>query len=153
MTSTTIQSNFKQHILESIRSDPRIVGCVDYGSVSEGRGDEWSDLDIALFIRDSELGRFETSWKHWASQFGDLLLAYIGGVGHPWAVYDTTSIPLRVNFAFHPASTLNRVLEWPNSPVSIDAMILHDRTEGELSALVSRIVGQSLVPDDLANAF
>jgi lincosamide nucleotidyltransferase len=153
MTSLVMQDNLRQHILHVVQADPRIVGCVDYGSTSEGRGDEWSDLDIALFIRDDELDLFEKDWKQWASQFGNLLLAYIGGVGHPWAVYDTDRIPLRVDFVFHPASTLNRVLEWPNSPTSTDAMVWHDLTDGKLTAFVNQIVGQSLAPDNLEKAF
>lgn len=153
MDSPDMQRNIKQYILEAIRADPRIVGCVDYGSTSEGRGDVWSDLDIALFIEDSELELFQKDWKQWASQFGHLLLAYIGGVGHPWVVYDTDPVPLRVDFAFHPASTLNRVLKWPNSPTSTDAMVWLDRTDGELTTFVSQLVGQSLAPNNLAQAF
>jgi hypothetical protein len=153
MTPTNNRNKIKQHILEVIRVDPRIVGCVDYGSTSEGRGDEWSDLDIALFIHDPELNLFEKNWQQWASQFGNLLLAYIGGIGHPWAVYDTDDMPLRVDFAFYPATTLSRILEWPNSPISAEAMIWHDRTNGKLASFVNQIVRQSLAPDDLARTF
>lgn len=148
-----IQDEFKRRILDIIRADGRIVGCVDYGSSSEGRGDEWSDLDFGLFIRDVDLASFEHDWKLWAAQFGKLLLAYVGGVGHPWVVYDTGGLPLRVDFAFHPESTLEQVLTWPNSPVSVAAMVCLDRTDGRLSALVSQIVGQSLAPTDLATTF
>ena len=143
----------KQRILESVRADSRIVGCLDYGSASEGRGDAWSDLDIALFIRDADLNAFEQNWKQWAAQFGDLLLAYIGGVGHPWAVYDADPIPLRVDFAFHPISTIDRILTWPNAPTSVEAMVLHDGADGQINARVAQIVAQSLAPDDLAGAF
>lgn len=148
-----LQDEFRYRILDAIRADERIVGCVDYGSASEGRGDEWSDLDFGLFIRDVDLASFERGWKLWVAQFGDLLLAYVGGVGHPWAVYDTSGLPLRVDFAFHAESTLERVLSWPNSPVSVAAMVCLDRTDGRLSALVSQIVGQSLAPTDLAITF
>lgn len=150
---TNIQNKFKQNILNAIHTDERIVGCVDYGSASEGRGDEWSDLDFALFIRDADLLAFEQGWKMWAAQFGPLLLAYVGGVGHPWAVYDTGRLPLRVDFAFHAESTLRQVLEWPNAPVSAAAMVCLDRTGGKLTALVGQIVGQSLAPIHLATTF
>lgn len=151
--STSIQNKLKQNILNAIHTDKRIVGCVDYGSASEGRGDEWSDLDFALFIRNADLSAFEQGWKPWAAQFGPLLLAYVGGVGHPWAVYDTGGLPLRVDFAFHAESTLGQVLGWPNSPVSTAAMICLDRTGGKLTALIGQMVGQSLAPTDLATTF
>lgn len=147
------RSKVQQRILEAAQADPKILGCVDYGSTSEGRGDEWSDLDIALFIQDSELRFFEKNWKQWASQFGNLLLAYIGGIGHPWAVYDAAPIPLRVDFVFFPASNLDKILDWPCSPTSVDAMVLYDDTGGQIRSRVSRLVGQSLAPESLTQAF
>ncbi|PKN94226.1 MAG: hypothetical protein CVU44_07445 [Chloroflexi bacterium HGW-Chloroflexi-6] len=147
------RSKVQQRILEAAQANPKIVGCIDYGSTSEGRGDKWSDLDIALFIQDSELELFEKNWKQWASQFGNLLLAYIGGVGHPWAVYDATPLPLRVDFVFFPVSSLDKILKWPCSPISVEAMVLYDDTNGQIRSHVSQIVGQSLAPDDLAKAF
>jgi hypothetical protein len=112
-----------ERVLESARRDPRIVGLVDYGSSSEGRGDEWSDLDLALFIRDRDLKVFEANWKEWASQFGPLLLAYIGGVGHPGVVYDALPMPLRVDLAFRRESDGEQILTWPTAPTSVEAMV------------------------------
>lgn len=149
---TTLEQT-RQHIINAAQADPRIIGCIDYGSSSEGRGDEWSDLDIALFIQGTELEAFEKNWKQWAAQFGHLLLAYVGGVGHPWAVFEATPIPLRVDFVFFPASDLDKILEWPCSPTSVDAMVLYDGANGQIRSRVSRIVGQSLAPEDLATAF
>jgi hypothetical protein len=151
-TTTTLDQT-RQRILKAARADPRILGCVDYGSTSEGRGDEWSDLDIALFIQDSELESFKKNWKQWAAQFGTLYLAYIGGIGHPWAVFEANPIPLRVDFVFFPASNLDKILEWPCSPTSVDAMVLYDDTGGQIRSRVSRLVGQSLTPESLAQAF
>ena len=42
------RSEIKSSILDYARKDPRIVAVLDYGSTSEGRGDEWSDLDLAV---------------------------------------------------------------------------------------------------------
>lgn len=146
---TTIQ----QRIVAAVSADPRIVGCLDYGATSAGRGDAWSDLDVALFIRDGDLAAFEADWKTWAAQFGDLLLAYVGGVGHPWTVYDAQPLPLRVDFVFHPASTMDQIPTWPTDPVSPATMIWHDNSDGALAPLVAQIVGQSLAPHDPAAAF
>jgi hypothetical protein len=153
MHLSDVRSTIKNQILESAQTDPRIVGCIDYGSNSEGRGDAWSDLDLALFVQDAALNDFEANWKQWAAQFGDLLLAFISGVGHPWVVYDADPMPLRVDFAFHPASTYDRILTWPNSPLSTADMVLYDDSGGVISQLVGQIAGQSLAPDDLRLAF
>lgn len=110
---TEIIAHMKHCLIAAAERDQRIVGIVDYGSSSEGRADEWSDIDVALFIRDADFDEFERAWKDWAAQFGALLLAYVGGVGHPWAVYDTQPLPLRIDFAFHlhlyPAGKSSRV--------------------------------------------
>ena len=60
-----------QQLRHAAELDPRIVGLLDYGSSSEGRGDTWSDIDVALFIHDADLDSFEQNWKIWAAQFGN----------------------------------------------------------------------------------
>jgi len=149
----TLRMQIRRHVVAAAQHDKRIVGLVDYGSSSEGRADPFSDLDLALFIRDDDFVSFEQDWKQWAAQFGPLLLAYIGGVGHPWTVYDATPLPLRVDFAFHRASALDIVLTWPNAPLSASAMVLYDDTEGALTAYVQQLVGQFLGPADLHQSF
>jgi hypothetical protein len=142
-----------RRLKEAARVDPRVVGVVDYGSGGEGRGDEWSDVDVALFIRDPDFDSFSGEWVAWAGQFGALLLAYVGGVGHPWAIYDVAPLPLRVDFAFHRESGMDVMLSWPNSPSSAGAFVLYDATGGRLTALAGKLVGQPLGPPDLARAF
>jgi hypothetical protein len=150
---TTASDDIKQRILQAARDDPRVAGCIEYGSGSEGRGDEWSDLDMALFLHDGELAGFEKDWKTWAAQFGTPLLAYISGVGHPWLIYDTGDLPLRVDLAFLPVTDMDDIPGWPSAPASVASMVLLDRTDGKLSAAVGQIVGQSLAPADLQRTF
>ena len=82
-----------ERLLSAVQNDERIVGCVDYGLASESRADEWSDVDVALFVRDADLPAFELNWKTWVAQFericGDfwyyLLFAYCKFQhGHHW---------------------------------------------------------------------
>ena len=146
-------SAIKSRLIFAAERDPRIVGLVDYGSSSEGRADEWSDVDVALFLRDADFVEFERVWKEWATQFGPLLLAYVGGVGHPWAVYDAHPLPLRIDFAFHRESKMDVMLAWPNAPTSAASMVLYDATGGRLTGYAQRLVGQPLGPPDLEQAF
>lgn len=141
------------HVLSAVRLDSRVAGLLAGGSLSDGRADVYSDLDLALFIRDADLASFESDWVDWASRFGRLLLAYVGGVGHPWAVYDAEPIPLRVDFSLWPASGVEVIADWPISPTSVGAMVLHDATGGEITRKVEAIVGQSLAPREPALAF
>jgi hypothetical protein len=148
-----IRESVRSKILEDASKDPRIVAVIDYGSTSEGRGDEWSDLDLALFLLDVDLKSFEADWKEWSKQFGNHMVSFIGGVGQPWVIYDADPFPLRVDFSFHPVSEIAKILTWPNSPVSIESMVLYDDTGGKMTGLVSQIVGQSLAPSDSQFSF
>lgn len=150
---TDARGRMTARLVAAAERDPRVVGVVDYGSGGEGRADEWSDVDVALFIRDADAEEFGREWKAWAAQFGTLMLAYVGGVGHPWAVYDARPLPLRVDFAFHRESALDVILTWPNSPASAERMVLYDATGGRLTGLARRLVGQPLGPPDARRAF
>jgi len=147
------RGGMRARILAAAEADPPIVGVLDYGSSSEGRDDASSDLDLALVLQDEARAPFAAQWRDWAGQFGPLLLAYQGGFGHPWAVYDTPGLPLCVDFAFHALSGIGVIAGWPNAPQSLDAMVLLDKTEGRIGAVVGRLVGQSLAPPDAAVAF
>ncbi len=118
MPETLTRTRMIQRLIAAAKDDSRIVGLADYGSSAEGRADEWSDVDVAVFVRDADFDEFERDWISWASQFGQLLLAYVSGVGHPWTVYEAMPIPLRVDFAFHRESNLDIVLTFPNAPTS-----------------------------------
>ncbi len=148
-----LREMIRRRLIAAARQDPRIVGLVDYGSSSEGRADAWSDLDVALFLRDAALAAFERDWVAWAGQFGPLLLAYIGSVGHPWTVYAAHPIPLRVDFAFHAESALAQMRAWPNAPQSVEAMVLYDATGGRLAEIARALVGQPLDPPAPAATF
>lgn len=143
-------------ILDRARADDRVLAVLDYGSISEGRGDAWSDIDLALAIRPDAWSSFEASWCDWLASCGPLMLGFVSFVGHPWAVIGTDAAPVRVDLHLYggpPDGDLVAALpSWPNAPVSTEAMLLFDR-EGTLAEPVSALVGRSLAPDDLAATF
>ena len=118
--SATLLANraeLQTQVVVAAEGDPRIVGLLDYGSHSEGRGDEWSDVDLEVFIRDDDFDAFEADWVAWAGRFGRLLLAFVGDIGNHWTVYDGAAKPIRVDFSLHRASDMPRLLDWPNAPL------------------------------------
>lgn len=144
------RAQVRERVLAFAREDPRVIGLVDYGSASEGRGDRWSDLDLSLFFQDEVLPAFQSDWKRWAASLGPLLHGYISGVGHPWTFYDARPLPLRVDFNFLPARAIETLPTWPNAPLSVEAMVLYDGSGGRLSAAVAPLVGRRLAPSDPA---
>lgn len=152
MTHAT-RNEFLARLLTSATNDPRIVGVLDYGSTSEGRGDKWSDVDLVVFLRDADTAAFEDGWKEWLGQFAPVLLAYISGMGKPWAVVEAAPLPLRVDFNFYPIGEIERIGTWPCAPLSVAHMVLYDGSGGAIRARVAEIVGQALGPPDPAQAF
>jgi hypothetical protein len=143
----------RRQMIAAAEADPRIVGLVSYGSYISERIDQWSDVDVSVFIRDADYEEFAHKWVEWAGQFGRLLLAYISWVGHPWAVYDAEPIPIRADFDLYPESRIDEVCKWPMSPVSVETALWYDGSGGRLRDCVKRLVGRSLAPDDPRGVF
>ncbi len=133
-------------------ADPRIVALRDFGSSAEGRDDEWSDVDVEVFVRDEDFAAFERAWVEWAGGFGRLLLSFVGDMDNHWTVYDGVPVPLRVDFSLHRASEIPMTAKWPNAPVSVERMVLVDKI-GELAAVVAPMVKQNLGPPDVPEHF
>jgi hypothetical protein len=133
-----------------------VLAVLDYGSTSEGRGDAWSDIDLALSIRSESWDDFTANWEAWLAECGTVLLGFLSFTGHPWAVLATEAAPVRVDLHLYggpPDIDLRSTLAtWPNAPSSVEDMLLFDR-EGVLSAEVEHMVGRSLAPDDVASTF
>ncbi len=118
MLETLTRISIIEQVIVVAKHDSRIVGLGDYGSSAEGRAGQWSDVDVAVVVRDADFDEFERDWVSFASQLRQLLPAYASSVGHAWTVYDATPIPLRVDFALHRESNLDIVLTFPNAPTS-----------------------------------
>lgn len=144
-----------QCIVDHARGDERVLAVLDYGSTSEGRGDAWSDIDLALSIRPDAFDDFRTTWETWLGACGTVLLGFTSFTGQPWAVLATEAAPIRVDlhlYGGHPDDVRSAMATWPNAPRSVDDMLLFDR-EAALSQAVEQMVGRSLAPDDLRLAF
>lgn len=143
-------------ILNRARADERVLALLDYGSTSEGRGDAWSDIDLAMSIRPDAWEAFNAGWRDWLAACGPVLLGFTSFVEHPWAVVGTEAAPVRVDLHLYggpPDDDLAAALpSWPNAPVSTEAMLLFDR-EGALAEPVAALVGRSLAPENVAATF
>ncbi len=142
-----------RRITAAAEAEPRIVGLRDYGSSAEGRDDAWSDVDVEVFIHDEVFEDFERDWVAWASGFGRLLLSFVGEIDNHWTVYDGIPAPLRVDFSLHRASEIATIDQWPNAPLSVDHMLLVDKTDGALAAIIASTVGRDLGPPDVPHHF
>ena len=140
---TNARAAFLTHLIEGVQSDERIVGLLQGGSGSEGHADSWSDVDIFFFIRDTDMEVFLREWKQWVKPYGHLLLAYQPETFIAWTIFHAHPIPIRVDFRFLPASQMKSISTWPTSPVSLEKIVLDDKTDGVLSEIAQSLIGQS----------
>ncbi len=152
MTYSSALAGIRTRLLSSAAADERIVAVMDDGSGAHGSADEFSDLDVAVFVRDDEFDAFSAAWKSWAAGFGPLLLAYGGRWSATWAVYDTEPLPSRVDFSLLPAARIPDVGSWAMTAGSLEAMVLYDPS-GALRQSAAALLGKSLRPAGLQEVF
>ena len=145
MAQSSARASFRQSLLKVVQADKRIVGLLEGGSGGERRVDQWSDLDVFLFLNDADMEAFMQTWKTWIEQCGYLLLAYHpeGQVIIAWTIFHADPLPLRVDFRFFPTSQIETIRTWPTSPHTLEEFVLVDKTHGKLSAVAQNLVSQS----------
>lgn len=145
MTQSPARTEMVKRLCEAAVQDDRIVGLVDFGSGGQGRIDEWSDIDVAVILCDTDYPDFRRNWITWAKQFGDILLANKYNDSFPWTIYATEPVPLRVDFAFYPESDLfvgHRLSIWPKSNEDIERMVWYETDTEQITEYLRQHIGQ-----------
>lgn len=117
--------------------DKRVIGAVMYGSFTVGEGDEYSDIEAALFFDDASLSKLDK--RTWLQHIAPISLFFIDDFGHYTVIFDDM---VRAEFHFKPRSQMNIVSSWKgnaNFP-SIDEAVLVDRS-GQLTELLQPLAG------------
>ncbi len=131
----------QQEMIECFRTacheDERVAAALMFGSFAIGEGDEFSDIEFAVFIRDGSFDEFEQrSWLHGVSP----VAAYFqDDFGHHTALFMNG---VRGEFLFMRASDVPVVAGWQGYSwfPSLSATVVLDRS-GELSRYASALVG------------
>ncbi|MGQ0433474.1 MAG: nucleotidyltransferase domain-containing protein [Microthrixaceae bacterium] len=100
---------------DRLAEDPRVLAALLYGSFGRGTEDQWSDIDIIVFIDDDGLAEVVDDRLDFPASFGRVLYlldstwnAPIGG-GQVNALYDVGSgLPLYVDWNFWPMRMAGR---------------------------------------------
>ena len=111
-------------ILNRARADERVLALLDYGSTSEGRGDAWSDIDLAMSIRPDAWEAFNAGWRDWLPPAGRCCSGLRASLNIP--PVSTEAAPVRVDLhltVVRRTMTSPRLPSWPNAPVSTEAML------------------------------
>ncbi len=131
----------QQEHIERLRwlctQDKRVIGAVLYGSFATGEGDQYSDIEAALFFDDACLSKLDK--RSWIEHIAPISLFFIDDFGHYTVIFDDM---VRAEFHFKPRSQMNIVSTWKGNAhfPSIDDAVLVDRS-GQLTQLLQPLAG------------
>jgi predicted nucleotidyltransferase len=95
----------RDRLLEMAEADERVVGAAVVGSLSEGSGDQWSDLDLTFAVSDEvEVDQVLTDWTAQLVTDLDAVVLFDLPSGH--TIYRVFLLPrcLQVDMSFTPAA-------------------------------------------------
>lgn len=135
------QSMLQQAIIERFREacqrDERVIGALMFGSFTVGEGDDFSDVEFAVFLRNEAFESFDQrSWLHAISP----VAAYFpDDFGHHTALFENG---VRGELHFMRAAELPVIANWRGYGwfPSLAAAVVLDRS-GELSQQAHALVG------------
>lgn len=126
-----------ERVREVCADDRRVVSALMFGSFTIGEGDEFSDIEFAVFIRDES---FDTFPQHtWLQEIHSVSAYFLDDFGHHTALFENG---VRGEFHFMRASEMSVIATWQGYGwfPSLEAAVLLDRT-GELSRYACVLVG------------
>jgi lincosamide nucleotidyltransferase len=128
--------------------DERLEAALMYGSFTRGEGDQYSDVEFALFFRDEELPGVDQ--RAWVAQIAPVLAYFADSNRHHTAHFQGL---IRGEFHFLPASAIPTVAEWRGNAwfPTLESALLLDRT-GELARALAPLVGPAPERDTPAEA-
>lgn len=131
----------QEAMIERVRhlcqQDERLVAALMYGSFTRGEGDQFSDIEFALFLADEQLPQIDQ--QAWVAQIAPLALYFADDVGHQTAIFTNL---IRGEFHFKPASSIPVVETWRGNAwfPSLAATVIVDRT-GALAQHLQSLLG------------
>ncbi len=145
MISQTLLPQIK--MIERVRmlcqQDERLVAALMYGSFTRGEGDQFSDIEFALFFADEQLPLIDQ--QAWVAQIAPLALYFSDDVGHQTAIFSNL---VRSEFHFEAASAMAIVETWRGNAwfPDLESAVLVDRT-GALAQHLQPLIGPAPVRD------
>ncbi len=124
------------------RQDNAVVAAMLYGSFALAEADEYSDLDVVLFVSDTAFNDEETQRK-WLSRLSPVHLYFVNEFGVSTAIFENL---VRGEFHFNKASHIADVIKGWHPDLyfpSLEATLLADKT-GELSKFLQPFIHQPI---------
>lgn len=128
-------------VKEKCEIDPCISACMMYGSFTKGEGDQYSDVEFYIFLKDDEIHDFKSS--EWIKDIESYDLLFFNEYGTEVVVFSNL---IRGEFHFLPESDIEIIKSFKDTGVFPDteSMFIYDRT-GRLKACLDDLGGDGPV--------
>lgn len=137
LTTPLKQKELIANVKNLTESDERITACMMYGSFTKGEGDQYSDIEFYIFLKDSITSNFDSS--NWLFDVAPYLMLYKNEYGTEVVIFDNL---IRGEFHFLSEKDMNIIPSFKDSGYIPDtkAMLIYDET-GQLENYLSEISG------------
>lgn len=133
-----LQEKLINVIKEKCENDPRISACMMYGSFTKGEGDQYSDVEFYVFLKNTEIEQFESSV--WIRDIAPYDLLFFNEFGSEVVVFSNF---VRGEFHFQTESEIDVIKTFKDTGVFPDteSMFIYDMT-GKLKPCLDYLKGK-----------
>lgn len=137
MLDLLIQKKIIQNVKDKCIEDESVLACMMYGSFTKGEGDQYSDVEFYIFIRDYDINFFNS--RHWISEVNAADLIFYNEYGTEVAIFSNM---IRGEFHFLPESKMEIIKSFKSTGVfpNPESMYIYDSTE-QLQSLLEGLGG------------
>lgn len=124
-------------VKELVELDERISACMMYGSFTKGEGDQYSDIEYYVFLKNDAISTFDSA--KWLGEVAPYILLYLNEYGTEVVIFENL---IRGEFHFLSENEMNIIPSFKESGYIPDtkAMYIYDET-GQLELYLSELEG------------
>lgn len=134
------QEKMIQVVKEKSQSDQSVIATLMYGSYTQNSGDEYSDIEFYIFIKDDEFTSFVS--REWIAGIAPFYTHFVNEFGSEVVIFTNL---IRGEFHFLPESKMDIIASF--QPVGYfpdtDSMLLYD-SNGKLKQYVDSLKGSAI---------
>lgn len=132
-----IQKQMIQSVKEKCEQDAYVTSCMMYGSFTKGEGDQYSDVEFYIFIKDDQLETFHS--RQWVGEIAPYDLMFHNEYGTEVVIFSTL---IRGEFHFLPESKIEVIKSFKPTGIFPDteSMFVYDST-GKLKRCLDYLAG------------
>ncbi|MCR8843948.1 nucleotidyltransferase [Paenibacillus sp. SC116] len=147
-----LQEKLIEKVSEKCRTTASISSCMMYGSFTKGEGDQYSDVEFYIFIKDEDFQSFSSS--RWIGDIEPYDLLFLNEYGTEVVVFSSL---IRGEFHFLPESDIGIITSFKDTGYFPDttSMFVYDTT-GQLQRCLDHLRGdgpERMTNDNVNNSF